>query len=84
MKRNKRLYPIREEVFNRKVLPIIEGAYPWKGRPPPVSHYQGFCGILYILRTGCPWPDVPEGYGYWHGIYERFFWGRNGDSGRKS
>ncbi|MDR2245386.1 MAG: transposase [Treponema sp.] len=75
MKENKRLYPISEKVFNRKVLPIIEGTYIWKGRPPKVSHYKVFCGILYILRTGCPWRDLPEEYGYWHVIYDRFSWG---------
>jgi transposase len=72
VERNKRLYPVSEEVFNRKVLPIIEGDYIWKGRPPKVSHYQAFCGILYILRTGCPWRDLPEAYGYWHVIHDRF------------
>jgi hypothetical protein len=30
MKKNKRLFPITEEVFNRKILPIIEGNYIWK------------------------------------------------------
>jgi transposase len=72
MEGNKRLYPISEELFNQKVLPIIEGDYIWKGRPPKVSHYQAFCGILYILRTGCSWRDLPEVYGYWHVIYDRF------------
>jgi transposase len=72
MERNERLYPISEEIFNRKVLPIIEEDYIWKGRPPKVSHYQVFCGILYVLRTGCPWRDLPEEYGYWHVIYDRF------------
>jgi transposase len=75
MEKNERLYPISEEVFNRKVLPIIEKSYIWKGRPPKVSHYQAFCGILYILRTGCPWRDLPCEYGYWHVIYDRFSWG---------
>jgi transposase len=72
MEENKRLYPISEEVFNQKVLPIIEADYIWKGRPPKVSHYQVFCAILYILRTGCSWRDLPEVYGYWHVIYDRF------------
>jgi hypothetical protein len=58
MKENKRLYPISEELFNWKVLPVIEGNYIWKGRPPKVSHYTAFCGILYILRTGCPWREL--------------------------
>jgi transposase len=75
MEENKRVYPISEEEFNRKVLPIIEEAYIWKGRPPKISHYQVLCGILYILRTGCPWRDLPEEYGYWHVLYDRFSWG---------
>jgi transposase len=31
-----------------------------------------FCAILYILRTGTPWRDLPTGYGKWHPIYLRF------------
>jgi transposase len=82
MEGNKRLYPISEEVFDRKVLPIIEGDYIWKGRPPKVLHYHAFCGILYILRTGCSWRDLPEAYGYWHVIYDRFLRG-SGRYGRR-
>jgi transposase len=69
---NKRLYPISEAVFNKTVLPVIQENYIGKGRPPKVSHYKVFCGILYILRTGTPWRDLPEEYGYWHVVYDRF------------
>ena len=72
MEENKRLYPIDESVFNEVIIPIIEGNYIWKGRPPKVSHYNAFCGIMYILRTGCPWRDLPKEFGYWHVIYDRF------------
>jgi transposase len=72
IKTNKRLYPISESLFNKAVLPVIEGNYIWKGRPPKASHYKVFCGIMYILRTGCPWRDLPEEYGHWHVIYYRF------------
>ena len=72
MNRDERRYPISEEEFNQEVLPIIEASYRGKGRPPKVSHYKVFCGIEYILRTGCPWRDLPEEYGYWHVIYDRF------------
>jgi hypothetical protein len=37
MKENERLYPISKELFNEKVLPIIEANYIWKGRPPRVK-----------------------------------------------
>jgi transposase len=72
MERNEWLYPISEEWFNEAVLPIIQASHRGKGRPPKVSHYKAFCGILYILRTGCPWRDLPEEYGYWHVVYDRF------------
>jgi transposase len=72
MGKEERLYPLSEEKFTEVVLPIIQASYRGKGRPPEVSHYKAFCGILYILRTGCPWRDLPEEYGYWHVVYDRF------------
>jgi len=67
-----RLYPISLDFFNTTILPLIEGRYIWKGRPPRISHYQVFCAILYVLRTGVPWRDLPTCYGKWHPIYLRF------------
>ena len=29
-------------------------------------------GILYRLRVGCPWRDLPDAFGYWNAIYRRF------------
>ena len=29
-------------------------------------------GILYKLRTGCPWRDVPNFFGNWNSIFKRF------------
>jgi transposase len=28
--------------------------------------------ILYKLRTGCPWRDIPDYFGKWNSIYKRF------------
>jgi transposase len=69
--RDKRLYPISEEYFDETVKPVIEKSYIGKGRPPEISHYAAFCGILYVLRTGCPWRELPKEYGPWHTIYDR-------------
>lgn len=69
---DKRLFPISVETFNDWVLPIIEQSYIWKGRPPKISHYNAFCAILYVLRTGIPWRDLPKCYGNWHTIFTRF------------
>lgn len=28
--------------------------------------------ILYVLRTGCPWRDLPEEFGPWQSVYHWF------------
>jgi transposase len=36
-------------------------------------------GILYRLRAGCPWRDVPHEFGKWSNLYRRFNdWSRKG------
>jgi len=29
-------------------------------------------GILYRMRVGCPWRDLPEAFGPWTRVYKRF------------
>jgi len=69
---DKRLYPVTQKFFNNNIKPLIENSYIWKGRPPTISHYQVFCAVLFVLRTGVPWRDLPPCYGSWHAIYQRF------------
>jgi transposase len=69
---DKRLYSVTPEVFRQMILPLIEGSYIWKGRPPCISHYQVFCAILYVLRVGYLGRDRPPCYGNWRSIYMRF------------
>ena len=73
---DKRLFPISRDRFDHWVLPIIEKSYIWKGRPPTISHYHAFCGILYVLRTGVPWRDLPKCFGRWHSVNEKNLWWR--------
>ena len=38
-----------------------------------------FEGILYRMRTGCPWRDLPEEFGRWNTVFKRFnLWSKNG------
>jgi len=67
-----RLFPVTPEFFRKEIEPLIEGDYRRKGRPPKVSHYHVFCAMLYVLRSGVSWRDLPTCYGYWHTVYLRF------------
>ena len=43
------------------------------------DHRQVVDGVLWRLRTGVPWRDVPERYGPWRTCYDRFArWRRDG------
>jgi transposase len=39
---------------------------------PPADCRTVFNGILWILRTGSPWRDLPEEYPPWQTVYHRF------------
>src|SRR3954463_15029081 len=41
------------------------------GRPPADSR-EMLDGIMWWLRTGAPWRDLPERYGPWKTVYDRF------------
>jgi transposase len=43
------------------------------------DHRTTLNGILWVLRTGAPWRDLPERYGPWQTCYARFRrWSRSG------
>jgi len=43
------------------------------------SHRNTLEGILFRMRTGCPWRDVPKEFGQWSAIYRRFnLWSKKG------
>lgn len=49
------------------LLPRVDGrGRRWR------DHRQVINGILWRLRTGSPWRDVPERYGPWQTCYERW------------
>ncbi|WP_307516511.1 IS5 family transposase [Streptomyces sp. W4I9-2] len=49
------------------MLPGVDGrGRPWR------DHRQVINGVLWRLRTGAPWRDLPERYGPWQTVYERF------------
>lgn len=36
------------------------------------DHRLVFDGIMWVLRTGAPWRDLPDRYGKWASVYHRF------------
>jgi transposase len=76
---NLRHYPISRELFELEIAPYISASKNRLGRPTKIDHYIFFCAVLYVLRTGIAWRDLPKFYGPWHTIYTRFKrWGENG------
>lgn len=36
-------------------------------------------GMIFVLRVGCPWRDLPDEFGPWNSVYTRWWrWNRNG------
>lgn len=60
---------------------LIEDIFPTPaatGRPP-VDRRNVVDGILWILRTGAPWRDLPEEFGKWGTVWDLFNkWNSNG------
>lgn len=44
---------------------------PRRGRPWS-EHRTFISGVFWILRSGAPWRDLPERYGPWKTVYNRF------------
>src|SRR5256885_12059672 len=55
------------------IAPFFPDRYPGD-RPghPWYCHRRLVNGILWHLHTGAPWRDLPERYGPWQTVYDRF------------
>tara|TARA_R110002111_G_scaffold259308_1_gene329210 strand:- start:5039 stop:5539 length:501 start_codon:yes stop_codon:yes gene_type:complete len=60
----------------RKYLPEERSGTPGC---PWAEHRKIINGIMWILRVGAPWCDIPDRYGKWQTIYKRFrIWCQSG------
>jgi transposase len=55
-----------------RLQPLLPSQKPTTGRPS-VDHRRILNGILWILRTGAPWRDLPERDGPWRTVASRFY-----------
>src|SRR5438034_7087553 len=54
-----------------RLAPLLPPERPRTGRPNK-SHRLIVNGILWKLRTGAPWRDLPERYGPWECLHTRY------------
>ena len=60
------------------VQPVLPPHTATTGRPPRDPRTM-VNGVLWILRTGAPWRDLPERFGPWQTVYDHFRrWRENG------
>jgi transposase len=55
-----------------RLSPLLPPEKPAVGKPNH-DHRTIINGILWRLRTGAPWRDMPERYGPWSTVYSRFW-----------
>lgn len=55
----------------QQLEPLLPPQQPAAGRPAK-DHRTVLNGMVWILRTGAPWRDLPDRYGNWKTVYSRF------------
>ena len=72
---------MRRYEISDKSWELISDLMPCNGRRGGQwnDHRQTLNGILWILHTGAQWRELPERYGNWKSVYDRFSrWSANG------
>jgi transposase len=63
------------------IVPLLESARK-KTAPRQVDLYDVFCGVLYLLRTGCQWRALPSDFPKWRTVHAYFqIWSEHRDEG---
>lgn len=64
-------YEISDEDWEMVKDLLPSDQLPKQGRPPKPNRDM-LNGILWIAKSGAPWRDLPERYGPWNTVYDRF------------
>ena len=54
-----------------RILPVLESARR-RTKPRTVDLYDVFCGVLYLLKSGCQWRMLPADFPNWRTCYQYF------------
>lgn len=70
--RPRKSYPsdISREQFER-IRPLLESVRK-RTKPRTVDLYEVFNAVLYLLKSGCQWRMLPEGFPKWTTVYSYF------------
>ena len=61
------------------ITPLLPGADGVRNGRPRLDDRKVLNGIFFVLRTGTPWRDLPERYGPYTTVYNRFNrWAKRG------
>ncbi len=72
-----RRYEISDQAWLR-VCGLLPGKEGDVGRSA-ADNRQFLNGVLWIARSGAPWRDLPDRYGNWNSVYQRFGrWAKKG------
>ena len=72
-----RRYEISDENWNR-IEPLLPGKPGDPGRTAKDNRLF-INAVLWIARTGAPWPDLPERFGKYNSVFQRFNrWSKKG------
>jgi transposase len=68
----RKTYPsdITREQFE-KIRPMLESIRK-KTKPRKIDLYDTFCGVLYILKSGCQWRMLPSDFPKWRSVHSYF------------
>lgn len=61
---------ISRETFET-IRPLLESVRRG-AKPTTVDLYEVFCGVLYLLRSGCQWRMLPQDFPKWRTVHSYF------------
>ena len=71
MSTNRKRYEVSDEEWER-VKDLLPPERTGKPGRPSGNNRIALNGILWITRSGAPWRDLPERYGSWSTLYDKF------------
>ena len=80
--KQRKAYPsdVSREQFE-SIRPLLEGVRK-RTKPRTVDLHEVFNAVLYLLKSGCQWRMIPEGFPNWVTVYSYYAkWSKPGEDG---